>query len=469
MRKRGIVEVIRSLGPFVLIVFVLPLFFLGTLVAVLPFFDYQKFQETSENGVETTADIRILRKADIGYTCEISWADRGGLRRTVQMALSESYLRNHAAHLKGGIKIKYLVNDNSSSPVVMGDEKQTLSIIKSMPQFGIKLIVASLISGVFGFLLLWTLRLPTKWLLKSISEQISKLHNQRHARYAHKFVEQLPFETVIVPGCEAFATWTRLKAEGHGYPVVLGTEQEAAGLLQTHTLDRQARMAAAAEIQEKAQNLRHPIDLQKKWQADAMLAHEAIKKIASAKPRFPVLKIFSMSASDSENKQSDEEARAWLLREPEEDQAPLGEWPEQIAASPNLSIIEEFVSNERNGQQQYSIKIKDRVVVALLPVSRSSEVLSYLLYGNWNACPPPEYHLAAQRSWSERYGAEIVGINFDTLNIRVACKPEIREEALNLAREHYVYCNDIIDQGFGTLSNLAAQLMQDEWWFFWWD
>ena len=77
--------------------------------------------------------------------------------------------------------------------------------------------------------------------------------------------------------------------------------------------------------------------------------------------------------------------------------------------------------------------------------------------------------MAAQRSWSERYGAEIVGVTRDTLNLRVGRRPETREEALRLAREHYIYCNDSIDQGAGTQSNLAAQLMQHEWWSFWWD
>jgi hypothetical protein len=38
-----------------------------------------------------------------------------------------------------------------------------------------------------------------------------------------------------------------------------------------------------------------------------------------------------------------------------------------------------------------------------------------------------------------------------------------------LAREQYLYCGDIVDQGTGTLSRLATALMADDWWYFWWD
>lgn len=55
------------------------------------------------------------------------------------------------------------------------------------------------------------------------------------------------------------------------------------------------------------------------------------------------------------------------------------------------------------------------------------------------------------------------------MTLKVARQPQTREQALELAREHYVYCNDIVDQGLGTLSNLTATLMANDWWYFWWD
>jgi hypothetical protein len=89
--------------------------------------------------------------------------------------------------------------------------------------------------------------------------------------------------------------------------------------------------------------------------------------------------------------------------------------------------------------------------------------------GDWNACPPPEYHVAALRSWHNAFGADLVGINRHTMNLRAAGRPTTREAAAKLARQQYAYCPDIVDQGVGTVSALAATLMTSEWWYLWWD
>jgi len=65
--------------------------------------------------------------------------------------------------------------------------------------------------------------------------------------------------------------------------------------------------------------------------------------------------------------------------------------------------------------------------------------------------------------------AELVGLSHDVMNVRVQRRPRTREAALELAREQYVYCSDIVDQGVQTLSALAAVLMESDWWYFWWD
>jgi hypothetical protein len=111
----------------------------------------------------------------------------------------------------------------------------------------------------------------------------------------------------------------------------------------------------------------------------------------------------------------------------------------------------------------------DKVHIALIPTDDWTTIPAHLQWGGWNACPHPEFHVAALRSWRDRFGAELVGLSRDTLELRVSRRPQTREAALELAREQYAYCNDIVDQGVGTLSVLAADLMADPWWFFWWD
>lgn len=47
--------------------------------------------------------------------------------------------------------------------------------------------------------------------------------------------------------------------------------------------------------------------------------------------------------------------------------------------------------------------------------------------------------------------------------------PRDRVEAKALAREQYLYCADIMEQGTNTLVKLASALLDAEAWFFWWD
>ena len=107
--------------------------------------------------------------------------------------------------------------------------------------------------------------------------------------------------------------------------------------------------------------------------------------------------------------------------------------------------------------------------IALIPTNDPTAIPAYMRWGNWNACPPPAYHVAALRAWRDNYGAELIGLGSDVINLRVSRKPATRDEALDLARIQHVYCNDLIDQGVGSYRAQAFQLLAHDWWFFWWD
>jgi hypothetical protein len=139
--------------------------------------------------------------------------------------------------------------------------------------------------------------------------------------------------------------------------------------------------------------------------------------------------------------------------------AETGEWPSEPPSSPGLTIAADWETG----------KPLDTVYIALIPTDDPATVPVHLRYGGWNENPDAEFHMAALRSWRERYGAEIVGITSNTINMRVRNRPSSREEAIELAREQYDYCADIVDQGVGDLSSLAAMLMESDWWYFWWD
>jgi hypothetical protein len=134
-----------------------------------------------------------------------------------------------------------------------------------------------------------------------------------------------------------------------------------------------------------------------------------------------------------------------------------GDWPASPEPSIGLSVV-------RNLGQPLS-----KVFIGVAPTDDWTTIPAYLRWGNWNDCPAVECHVAAMRTWRDRYGAELIGVSSDTLNVRVAAKPATREEALALARDQYIYCSDIVDQGADTYSTLATYLMANDWWYFWWD
>jgi hypothetical protein len=77
--------------------------------------------------------------------------------------------------------------------------------------------------------------------------------------------------------------------------------------------------------------------------------------------------------------------------------------------------------------------------------------------------------LRLHRSWQERFGAEITGMSGDTVEGLVRNPPRDGKAALDLAREQYCYCTDIVDQGCESISNLAATLLNSPYWYFWWN
>jgi Domain of unknown function (DUF4253) len=83
--------------------------------------------------------------------------------------------------------------------------------------------------------------------------------------------------------------------------------------------------------------------------------------------------------------------------------------------------------------------------------------------------PPPNIHASILKYWYELYGAEIIVIDDDTIELLVESPPQTREEALRLAEYQYAYCDDIVLQGVGSLEALAATILNGQIWFFSWD
>ena len=111
----------------------------------------------------------------------------------------------------------------------------------------------------------------------------------------------------------------------------------------------------------------------------------------------------------------------------------------------------------------------DSVAVVLMPTSRSWEVPAYFLWGGWSHNPWPHEHVMLLRHWSETYGADVVVMSADVIEMTVAEPPKDDDEAIALAREHFLYAPDIVWQGTSDLASLASAIQNAPVWFFWWD
>ncbi|MGZ8702598.1 MAG: DUF4253 domain-containing protein, partial [Gaiellaceae bacterium] len=109
------------------------------------------------------------------------------------------------------------------------------------------------------------------------------------------------------------------------------------------------------------------------------------------------------------------------------------------------------------------------VALVVVPADASWHVPCLLQYGDWNECPPAVAHAAILRRWEERYGARVVTMRYDTIELAVDRPIATQQEALVVAHEQYVYCADIVQQGTETIEALAAALLGATVWYFWWD
>lgn len=153
----------------------------------------------------------------------------------------------------------------------------------------------------------------------------------------------------------------------------------------------------------------------------------------------------------------------WLEKRQKEDESLLeeilGEWPGNISQKGSISLHMDLLTE----------KIKPEIYFGLAKIAEPWQLPAILKYGGWNDCPDPDVHCAFHRHWQEMYGAEIIGVSGDVIECLVRNPPTERNEAIDLAWEQYRYCGDIVEQGCGSVSNLAGTLLDSKYWYFWWD
>lgn len=276
--------------------------------------------------------------------------------------------------------------------------------------------------------------------------------------YVANALERFPFELALVSGAQAEIEYTRFLVSSSDHtPVILGDGGSIARLLDGIDF---ASDSSRDDILSAAELIDHPIGLLKLREREAAETEAFLENLRRSENPTEFLPSISVMEPDGSIRElSEDEVLNEFLSEPEEDWPPVGDWPKR--AHPTREILHTVTDWQGN--------FLPEVYIGLLPTKRWEEVPALLKYGGWNACPPPEYHVAAFQSWKERFDAQLIAMTFDTVELRIGRNPTTRDEAMSLARELYAYCNDLIDQGVESLSALAAITMNQSHWSIWWD
>ena len=72
------------------------------------------------------------------------------------------------------------------------------------------------------------------------------------------------------------------------------------------------------------------------------------------------------------------------------------------------------------------------------------------------------------RSWEERFGATLMHLGFDTMDLLVERPALSSAAAFAVAAEHFAFCSDNVRQGAGSIREYAEDLAGATRWSFWW-
>lgn len=156
------------------------------------------------------------------------------------------------------------------------------------------------------------------------------------------------------------------------------------------------------------------------------------------------------------------------------------EYQEDFEETEDISLEnEEWLGTMKGGEclmgltafQNYDGNRIRETILFEIPVTNPWEVIAWMPTGGWNEYPPASEMIEICRYWYEEYHAIPAVFSHDELEFYVGKELADEEKAWKLAREHYAFCPDRVDQctGSGTLGEVADCLNRSRVWYFWWD
>jgi hypothetical protein len=114
--------------------------------------------------------------------------------------------------------------------------------------------------------------------------------------------------------------------------------------------------------------------------------------------------------------------------------------------------------------------IADSVTMLFVPTSFSWQVPAFLFYTTKDLERPPQVHVAALKWLSERFGADLVGIEGRILEVIPRTRPTMAVDALHAAAliREYSDCPVTSENEMASTDELAVYLMESEFWTFCW-
>lgn len=154
-----------------------------------------------------------------------------------------------------------------------------------------------------------------------------------------------------------------------------------------------------------------------------------------------------------------EDEKEWL------DEVSDENWAEEFRDETDEEFEGEGIINE------FTFLGGEEIALIEVPTKNPWEIIAWFPMGGWNECPWVDDMMAVSYYWYKKYRAFPAVITTDVLQYFVENPVDDKEEAFELAKEHYAFCTDRLDQGTasGTLNEVADSLINSKVWYFWWD
>jgi predicted CoA-binding protein len=135
---------------------------------------------------------------------------------------------------------------------------------------------------------------------------------------------------------------------------------------------------------------------------------------------------------------------------------------------PDLATID-MKGRESNQFNIFGILKSKQVGLIEIPVSNPADIFAHIAFGNWNEVPTDDQLVACFRYWNQQHGAVPAVVSTDVIECWLDQPVNSPEVSSDLAMEQAGLCVDIVDQGVGTVHNLAEAIWGAKVWYFWWD